>query len=93
MLAHEEPTLSVQGVYPKLTRTRMPEDVIAGKYKGTMADHEIERFRLWNKIGDAMVEPASWCGEAVAQLALGLFNGARSGEVLNYDEHVPKAKL
>lgn len=90
MLAHEEPTLSVQGVYPKLTRTKMPEDIIAGKYKGVMADHEVERFRIWDEIGDQMVEPAQWCGEAVAKLAVGLFAGGRSGEVLYYDEHVPK---
>ncbi|CAO2655024.1 Nn.00g117570.m01.CDS01 [Neocucurbitaria sp. VM-36] len=89
-LAHEEPTLSVQGVYPKLTRTKMPEDVIAGKYKGIMADHEIERFRIWNEMGDEMVEPPEWCGEAVAKLALGLFEGGKSGETLYYDEHVPK---
>jgi len=68
----------------------MPEDVIAGKFKGIMADHEIERFRIWNEIGDEMVEPAAWCGEGVAKLALGLFIGGRSGEVLSYDEHVPK---
>ena len=73
----------------------MPEDVIAGKFKGIMADHEIERFRLWNEIGDEFVEPASWCGEAVAKLAVGLFIGGPSGSVMNYDEHVPipKAKL
>ncbi|KAK3202662.1 hypothetical protein GRF29_154g339786, partial [Pseudopithomyces chartarum] len=72
MLAHEEPLICVQGVYPRLTRTRMPKDVIAGKYKGIMADHEIERFRIWNEIGDQMVEPPEWCGDAVAKLALGL---------------------
>lgn len=89
MLAHEEPLLTVQGVYPKLTRTKMPVDVIAGKYRGIMADHEIERFRAWNEIGDSMVEPASLCGEAVAKLALGLYCGGKSGETLCYDEHVP----
>ncbi|KAF2660928.1 NAD(P)-binding protein [Lophiostoma macrostomum CBS 122681] len=90
MFAHEEPNVSVQGVYPKLTRTKMPEDVINGKYKGIMADHEIERFRIWNEIGDEMVEPPKWCGEAVAKLALGLFAGGKSGETLYYDEHVPR---
>lgn len=90
MLAHEERILTVQGVYPKLTRTKMPEDVFAGKFHGTMADHEIERFRIWDEMGDEMVEPASWCGEAVAKLALGLFAGGKSGETLYYDEHVPK---
>ncbi|KAF2188404.1 NAD(P)-binding protein [Zopfia rhizophila CBS 207.26] len=93
MLAHEEPMVCVQGVYPKLTRTKMPEDVIAGKYKGVMADHEIERFRGWNEIGDAIIEPPKLCGEAVAKLAVGLFKGGRSGEVLWYDEHVPKQIL
>jgi NAD(P)-dependent dehydrogenase (short-subunit alcohol dehydrogenase family) len=89
MLAHEEPLLTVQGVYPKLTRTKMPQDVIAGKYEGIMADHEIEKFRVWNEIGDEMVEPPEWCGEAVAKLALGLYPGGRSGESLEYDVHVP----
>ena len=89
MLAHEEPLLTIQGVYPKLTRTKMPEDVIAGKYRGIMADHEIERFRVWNEIGDEMVEPPEWCGEAVGKLALGLYSGGKSGESLDYDVHVP----
>lgn len=93
LLAHEEPTLSVQGVYPKLTRTKMAEDLVQGKYKGVMADHEIERFRLWDEIGDAMVEPPEWCAEAVAKLAMGLFVGLRSGEAGDYDLHVPRAKL
>ncbi|KAL1591396.1 hypothetical protein SLS60_012009 [Paraconiothyrium brasiliense] len=92
MLAHEEPLLTVQGVYPKLTRTKMPADVIAGKYKGIMADHEIEKFRVWNEIGEEMVEPPEWCGEAVGKLALGLYPGGRSGESFDYDTigiHVP----
>jgi hypothetical protein len=80
----------VQGVYPKLTRTKMPEDIIAGAYRGVMADHEVERFRIWDGMGDEMVEPPEWCGEAVAKLALGLFEGANSGETKYYDEHVPK---
>lgn len=89
-LAHEESLLSVQGVYPKLTRTKMPEDVIAGKFQGIMADHEIERFRVWDEMGDSMVEPPEWCGAAVARLALGLVEGGRSGETLSYDVHVPR---
>lgn len=95
VLAHEEPTLSVQGVYPKLTKTSMSADVIDGKYKGVMADHEVERFRVWNEVGHLFVEPPAWCGEAVAKLALGKFVGGKSGEVLYYDEHVPdyRAKL
>jgi hypothetical protein len=54
-LAHEEPGISVQGVYPKLTRTKMPEDIITGKYRGVMADHEVERFSIWDEMGDEMI--------------------------------------
>jgi NAD(P)-dependent dehydrogenase (short-subunit alcohol dehydrogenase family) len=88
-LAHEEKLLTVQGVYPKLTRTKLPEDVIAGKYKGVMADHEIERFRVWSEMGGEVIEPPEWCGEAVAKLAIGLYEGGRSGDTLYYDVHVP----
>lgn len=90
LLAHEEPLLTVQGVYPKLTRTNMVEDLTAGKYKDVMADHEIRRFKVWDEIGDEMVEPAAWCASAVAKLAVGLYEGGRSGETLYYDEHVPQ---
>ncbi|KAF2682188.1 NAD(P)-binding protein [Lentithecium fluviatile CBS 122367] len=89
-LAHEERLITVQGVYPKLTRTAMPEDVIKGKYKGVMAEHEIERFGRWDKEGDEMVEPPAWCGEAVARLAVGLEEGGRSGRTEYYDAHVPR---
>jgi NAD(P)-dependent dehydrogenase (short-subunit alcohol dehydrogenase family) len=91
-LAHEEPILSVQGVYPRLTRTKMIDSLIGGRgrYDGVMADHELERFRVWEGMGDEMVEPPQWCGEAVAKLALGLFEGGKSGETLYYDEHVPR---
>ncbi|KAI8942845.1 hypothetical protein NX059_000885 [Plenodomus lindquistii] len=89
-LAHEEPFISVQGVYPKLTRTKMPEDVINGEYKGIMADHEIEKFRTWDEQGDPMVEPPEWCGKAIAKLALGLVEGKANGEMGYYDEHVPR---
>jgi hypothetical protein len=89
-MAHEEPGISVQGVYPKLTRTPMPEDVVKGKFKGVMADHEVERFRIWGEMGDEMVEPPEWCGEAVGKLALGLWEGGKSGGTLYYDEHVPR---
>jgi NAD(P)-dependent dehydrogenase (short-subunit alcohol dehydrogenase family) len=57
-LAHEEPTISVQGVYPKLTRTKMAEDVIKGRYRGVMANHEVERFRIWEDMGDEMIVSA-----------------------------------
>jgi NAD(P)-dependent dehydrogenase (short-subunit alcohol dehydrogenase family) len=89
LLAHEEPTLHIQGVFPKLTRTKMAQDLVDGKYKGVMADHEVERFRLWNEIGDEFVEPAEWCAEAVAKLAVGKFIGKESGWVGDYDVHVP----
>lgn len=89
-LAHEEPGISVQGVYPKLTRTGMVEDLVRGVYRGAMADHEVERFRIWDGMGDEMIEPPEWCGEAVAKLALGLFEGGKSGETLYYNEHVPR---
>lgn len=68
----------------------MPEDVVKGKYRGVMADHEVERFRVWDKMGDQMVEPPERCGEAVAKLVLGLYQGGKSGETLYYDEHVPR---
>ncbi|KAF2829045.1 NAD(P)-binding protein [Ophiobolus disseminans] len=88
-LAHEEPGISVQGVYPRLTRTSMVEGLVQGTYRGVMADHEVERFKIWDNMGDETVEPPEWCGEAVAKLALGLFEGGKSGETLYYDEHVP----
>lgn len=77
----------------------MPANTIAGKYKGIMADEEVERFQTWAREGHMSVEPASWCGEAVARLAAGQDRGGKSGQVLWYDEHVPdvlerkKAKL
>lgn len=89
-LAHEEQGISVQGVYPKLTRTGMIEGLMQGTYQGVMADHEIERFKTWDKMGDELVQPPEWCGKAVAKLALGLYEGGKSGETLYYDEHVPK---
>lgn len=88
--AHEEPSINVQGVYPKLTNTKMPESVIKGKYRGIMADHEVERFKMWGKMGEERIEPPEWCGEAVAKLVLGFFEGGKSGETMFYDEHVPK---
>lgn len=81
-LAHEEPLLSVQGVYPKLTRTKMPEDVIAGKYKGIMADHEIERFRIWNEMGDEMVVSSSSYKDLVRDADYGTRNHQNGVEKL-----------
>ena len=88
-LAHEEKLLTVQGVYPRLTRTKLVENVLAGDYKYVMADHEIEGFRVRNEIGDEMVEPPEWCGGAVAKLAAGLYEGGPNGQTLHYDTHVP----
>ncbi|KAL5117908.1 hypothetical protein ACEQ8H_004227 [Pleosporales sp. CAS-2024a] len=89
-LAHEEPGISVQGVSPKLTRTSMIADVVGGKFKGIMADHEVERYRLWGQAGAGMIDPPERCGEAVAKLARGLYEGGKSGETLDYEDHVPK---
>lgn len=92
LLAHENPKLCVQGVYPRLTDTKMPADVVAGKYAGIMTEDEVERFRVWAKDG-VTYEPAAWCGEAVARLAAGVEPGDESGKVSYYDEHVPALLL
>jgi NAD(P)-dependent dehydrogenase (short-subunit alcohol dehydrogenase family) len=62
-LAHEEPAISVQGVYPKLARTNMSKDVINGHYKGVMANHEVERFRIWGIMGDEMIVSTTYAVE------------------------------
>jgi hypothetical protein len=33
----------------------MPEDVVKGRYRGVMANHEVERFRIWDEVGDEMI--------------------------------------
>jgi hypothetical protein len=33
----------------------MSEDVIKGRYRGVMANHEVERFRIWEEMGDEMI--------------------------------------
>ena len=88
LLALENPEVTVYGVSPRLSRTKMPEDAIAGKYKGIMTDAEIEGLQKRAQEGN-LVEPPEWCGEAVARLAFGLAAG-KPGEVLFYDEHVPE---
>ncbi|KIV96853.1 hypothetical protein PV10_00669 [Exophiala mesophila] len=88
LFAHENPELCVQGVYPRLTDTKMPADVVAGKYAGIMAEAEIQRFRDFAK-DSSTFEPAAWCGEAVARLAYGSQMGGNTGKVLYYEEHVP----
>lgn len=88
LFAHENPEVCVQGVYPRLTDTKMPADVVAGKYAGIMAEEEVQRFRDFAK-SSFTYEPAAWCGEAVARLASGSQPGGRTGKVLYYEEHVP----
>lgn len=92
LLAHEEKDIIVQGVYPKLTRTKMPQDIYEGKFKGIMADEEIELFKGWSEKGEDFVEPPEWCGQAVAKLVVGEVDGGKSGETLYYDVHVPGTK-
>jgi hypothetical protein len=50
-------------VYPKLTRTKMSKDVINGHYKGVMANHEVERFRIWESMGDEMIVSTAYAVE------------------------------
>ncbi len=88
VLAHENPDICVQGVYPRLTDTGMPAEVIKGSYDGIMRDDEVARFRNWAKDGVSL-EPAAWCATAVARLAAGFEKGKESGKVAYYDEHVP----
>lgn len=33
----------------------MVEGLVKGKFKGVMADHEVERFRIWEGMGEEMV--------------------------------------
>lgn len=50
-LAHEESTnnLEIQGVYPRLTRTPITNDMIAGNYKGIIKDEEIAESLQWDR--------------------------------------------
>ncbi|KAF2844807.1 NAD(P)-binding protein [Plenodomus tracheiphilus IPT5] len=90
-LAHEEPLISVQGVYPKLTRTAMVKGIFEDRYEGVMANHEIEKFKTWEEYNgeSESIEPPEWCAEGVSDLALGLAEGKKSGEMGFYDEHIP----
>jgi NAD(P)-dependent dehydrogenase (short-subunit alcohol dehydrogenase family) len=88
ILGLENPDILVQGVYPKLTDTKMPSDVIAGKYNGIMTDDEVALFQAWAKDGISL-EPPAWCGEAVARLAIGSDKGGESGKVMYYYDQVP----
>ncbi|EXJ94379.1 hypothetical protein A1O1_02773 [Capronia coronata CBS 617.96] len=67
VLAHEESDVKVHGVYPGLTKTTMPAEIIAGKFTGIMTDDEVQKFRNWDKLGE--IEPPEWCANAVAKLA------------------------
>ncbi|CAN9220702.1 unnamed protein product [Alternaria alternata] len=54
-------------------------------------DVTVEEDReIWDEMGDEMVEPPELCGDAIAKLALGLFEGGKSGETLYYYEHIPR---
>lgn len=33
----------------------MVEGLVKGKFKGVMADHEVERFKIWEGMGEEMV--------------------------------------
>jgi hypothetical protein len=40
----------------------MVEGLVKGKFKGVMADHEVERFRIWEGMGEEMVvSPSCSC--------------------------------
>lgn len=63
----------------------MPDDVIAGKYKGIMMDEEIERFVNWDREGS--IEPPEWCANAVARICTGVVDVSGSGECRYYYEY------
>ncbi|EXJ90304.1 hypothetical protein A1O1_03403 [Capronia coronata CBS 617.96] len=89
ILALENPSIRVQGVYPRLTDTQMPAEVIRGRYDGIMTPDEVALFQARAKDG-VTLEPAAWCAEAVARLAVGFAQGGESGRVMYYDQHVPE---
>jgi len=88
-LAHEieESEVKIHGVYPRVTRTPMTPDMIAGNYKGIMRDEEVENFLKWDREG-TMIEPPEWCGNSIGLLAADLVEGAKHGELLYYDKQV-----
>jgi NAD(P)-dependent dehydrogenase (short-subunit alcohol dehydrogenase family) len=88
-LAHEEDEtlVKIQGVYPRVTRTAIAANMIAGKYKGIMRDDEIEKFLVWEKEGNK-VEPPEWCGTAVGMMAADTVEGTSHGMLEYYDQQV-----
>jgi len=82
LLALEETTLKVRGVYPKLTGTGMPQAGLAGQWSQVMTKKDLDIFT------NLEVEPPSWCGIATGRMAAGLDDGGRSGDILDYNEHV-----
>ncbi len=90
ILAWEERTLHVLGIYPGLTRSGMSPNLVQGKHAGVMYDEEVQKFQNWDKNGG--FEPPEWCATAAAKLALGLEAGGKSGTVAYYHELVPDCK-
>lgn len=84
-LAHEEPDIQVYGVYPGLTKTTMPDDVIAGKYEGIMKQEEVDRFLKWDKEGS--IEPPEWCASVVARMCTDFVPAKGSGQCHYYHEY------
>jgi len=70
ILAWEEQTLHVLGIYPGLARSGMSPNLVEGKHSGLMYEEEIKKFQNWDK-NDGF-EPPEWCATAAAKLALGL---------------------
>jgi len=91
-LAHEEDDtiVKVQGVYPRVTRTPITEDMIAGNYKGIMRDDEIAKFLQWDREG-TKIEPPDWCGSAVGILAADEAEGEKHGESSYYDTQISES--
>jgi len=90
ILAWEERSLHVLGIYPGLTRSGMSPNLVEGKHAGVMYDEEIQKFQNWDKTDG--FEPPEWCATAAGKLALGLEAGGKSGTVAFYHELVPDCK-
>lgn len=56
--------------------------LIHGTRSKTMTKKDMDIFT------NLEVEPPSWCGIATGKMAAGLEDGGRSGDIMNYDEHV-----
>jgi len=90
LLAHEEDEIQVFGIYPELTRTPMVTDLVAGKFAGTMKDHEVEFFKRSDR--DGQVEPPQWCANVTAKIAAHAIPGQEKGPVQCYHEWDPEYK-